>query len=339
MKIPSNALACRTLFLQAADNGRGPLLFGHSGDRACKAILPFLEGVPFPEIYLEFPLAGEPFLDVTLLYGKIKPGTRFDSPAAVGTEAVIDWFADARAEYPQISFGYELDTKEDSPGPAAVHFQPRSHRDLVMPFCRALGREDAGLLYMDLAARMPGGWPLAFFGLFRGRTDSPLRVCGYMDPAEKQRCAENPSRLKTVFSSVGFNAWDDLMLSRIAAALAAAPSTVDFQFDILPDGTLGSTFALDIGFRTEPSETIRSSFLGGPFAEVMNLFESWSAADSRWKLVSDISLTRSIPVEDEEGRTRPFALVLQPHWIKIRWTEGVLQNSKMYCLAHAGLAD
>jgi hypothetical protein len=339
MKTPSNALACRTLFLQAADNGRGPVLFGDNGDRACKAVLPFLEGVPFPEIYLEFPLAGDPFLDVTLLYGEIKPGTRFDSPAAAGTEEVIDWFAGARAECAQISFGYELDIKENSPGPAAVHFQPRSRRDLVMPFCRALGREDAGLLYTDLASRMPEGWPLSFFGLFRGRPDSPLRVCGYMDYAEKLRCAEDPSRLKAVFSAIGFRAWDDLMLSRIAASLAVSPCAVDFQFDILPDGTFGTTFALDIGFRTEPSETIRSSFLYGPFAEVMNLFESWGAADSRWKLVTDISLTRSIPVEDEEGKTRPFALVLQPHWIKIRWTDSILQKSKMYCLAHAGLVN
>lgn len=339
MKIPSNELVCRTLFLQAADSGRGPVLFGSSKDRACEAILPFLEGVPFPEVYLEFPLAGDPFLDVTVLYREISTGTRFDSPAAAGTERIIDWFADVHAACSEICFGYELDTKESSPAPAAVHFQPRQHSDLVLPFCHALGREDAALLYMDLAARMPEGWPLSFFGLFRGRADAPLRVCGYMDYAEKSRCAEDPARLETVFRTVGFKAYNDLMLSRIAMALSAAPVTVDFQFDIFPDGTLGSTFALDIGFRTEQSETIRFSFLDGPFAAVMNLFESWGAADSRWKLVSDLSLTRSIPVEDEEGRVRPYGLVIQPRWIKIRWTDGVLRPSKMYCLANAGLAD
>ena len=339
MKMPSNALACRTLFLQASENGRGPVLFGDSGKRASEEILPFLEGVPFPEMYLEFPLIGDPFLDVTVLYGEIKPGTRFDSPAAAGTDEVIDWFADARAACSEICFGYELDTKDLSPGPAAVHFQPRRHGDLVLPFCRALGREDAALLYSDLAARMPEGWPLSFFGLFRGRTDAPLRVCGYLDYAEKQRCAEDPTHLEDVFRAVGFKAYNDMMLSRIAAALAAAPVSADFQFDILPDGTLGSTFALDIGFRTEQSEAIRSSFLVDPFAEVMDLFASCGTADSRWKLVSDISLTRSVPVEDEEGRIRPFGLVLQPHWIKLRWTGAVLRPSKMYCLAHAGLAD
>ena len=339
MNVPSNSLACRTLFLQAAENGRGPLLFGDSLERACRAVLPFLEGVQFPEIYLEFPLAGEPYLDVTMLYGKIRPGTRFDSPAAAGTEAVLDWYAGVRADCKDLSFGYELDTGKASPGPAAVHFQPRWHTELVMPFCRALGREDAGRLYMETADRMPEGWPLAFFGLFRGRADAPLRVCGYLDPKEQQRCAEDPSRLKTVFDEIGFRAYDGPMLRQIAEVFAAAPGTVDFQFDILPDGTAGSMFALDVGFCKEQAEQIRSSFLDGPFSKVIGLFESWGAADSRWKQVSGIAFTRSVPVVDEDGRLQPFALLIQPHWIKIRWKGGVIQPSKVYCLAYAGFVD
>ena len=341
MRVPSNELACRTLFLQAEDNGRGPVLFGGSGERACREALPFVEGVPFPEMYLEFPLAGEPFLDVSMLYGKIKPGTCFASPAAAGTEAMLDWYAGISHDdgSKEISFGYELDTKHSPPGPAGVHFQPRQHNGLVMPFCRALGREDAGLLYTDLAARMPEGWPLSFFGLFRGQADAPLRVCGYMNIDEKQRCAEDPARLEAAFRRIGFTSYDDRMLSRIAAVLDASPATVDFQFDIYPDGTPGSVFALDVGFRTEQSEAIRSSFLDGPFAKVMNLFRSWGAADDRWKMVSGIALTRSVPVVDDEGNTRPFALVIEPHWIKIRWNDAVLCPSKMYCLAQAGLTD
>ena len=339
MRVPSNGLACRALFLQAADQGRGPLLFGDSAERACREILPFVEGVPFPEVYLEFPLAGDPFLDVTALYGKIEPGVRFDSPAAAGTEEVLDWFAGASAGYDEISFGYELDTKSALPGAAAVHFQPRQHNELVMPFCRALGREDAGYLYTDLAARMPEHWSLAFFGLFRGRKDAPLRVCGYLNDPEKKRCAENPAHLERIFRSVRFTAYDDRMLSQIAAVMAASPGTIDFQFDVLPDGTLGSMFAVDIGFRTEPSAAIRSSFLNGPFADVIGLFESWGAADSRWKLVSGIAFTRSVPVETEDGTPRRFALVIEPRWIKIRWNSAVLRPSKVYCHATATLTD
>ena len=40
-----------------------------------------MKDVSFPLLYPEFPLNGEPFLDVTALYSDIKTGTRFDSAA------------------------------------------------------------------------------------------------------------------------------------------------------------------------------------------------------------------------------------------------------------------
>ena len=45
---------------------------------------------------------------------------------------------------------------------------------------------------VDKAARMPEGWSLAFVGVFRGRSGSPLRICGYMSDEEQQR--GNPPR-------------------------------------------------------------------------------------------------------------------------------------------------
>ena len=38
---------------------------------------------------------------------------------------------------------------------------------------------------VDKAARMPEGWSLAFVGVFRGRSGSPLRICGYMSDEEQ----------------------------------------------------------------------------------------------------------------------------------------------------------
>lgn len=71
MKIPSNKLACRALFLQAAREERGRILFGGQWEKTCGMLLPFVESVPFPSLYLEFPLVGEPFLDVTVLYSAL----------------------------------------------------------------------------------------------------------------------------------------------------------------------------------------------------------------------------------------------------------------------------
>ena len=66
MKKPSNELACQALFLQAAEDGRGKTLFGEDWRNTCQGVIPFVTGVPFPMLYLEFPLCGDPFLACTV---------------------------------------------------------------------------------------------------------------------------------------------------------------------------------------------------------------------------------------------------------------------------------
>ena len=78
MKALSHADAFEVLCLQAADDGRGDVLFGDSLPRARKALRPFMVGERFPSVYLEFPLLGAPFLDVTVLYAALEAGTRID---------------------------------------------------------------------------------------------------------------------------------------------------------------------------------------------------------------------------------------------------------------------
>lgn len=337
MNIPSNNLACRTLFLQAANDGRGQALFGEDWKRTCEAVLPFVEGVPFPSLYLEFPLAGEPFLDVTVLYMKIESGTRFSSEAAAGMERVIDWYADVCPQYDSICFGFEVDGKSGVSAPAAVHFQHRRHIHLAEAFCEALGETQPGRLYMNQAARMPEGWPLAFFGMFRGRPGSPLRICGYLDDGERQRCAGNPSRLAEVFRQVGFQAYDDGMLRQAAAFLDVAREGADFQFDVYPDGSIGDTFSFDIHLGLKQSEKQRASFTDGLCAEVMRMLVSEGAADDRWQLASGMCFSYALPVEDENGMVKPYALIVCPQWVKARWRGGVLQTAKLYSEGQAGI--
>ena len=337
MKIPSNELACQALFLHAADEGRGAALFGENWKKTCERVLPFVEGVPFPSLYLEFPLAGDPFLDVTALYGEVASGTRFHSEAAAGTERMIDWFAQVSAQCNDLSFGFELDAGNDASAPAAVHFQHRSHIGLAQGFCEALGEPAAGQLYTDLAAHMPAGWAPAFFGMFRGRSEAPLRVCGYLDRDEQPRSAENPSRLEEVFRQVGFRAYDDGMLRQIAALLAMTPEGADFQFDVYPDRTIGDIFAIDVCLGLKQSKTQKSSFTDGICANVMKQLEAWGAADDRWHLAAGTCLSRALPVADEDGRERAYALTVCPKWVKARWRGGILQKAKLYCEAKAGM--
>ena len=337
MIAPTYADSFEVLCLQAADEGRKDVLFGECLDRARQAARPFMIGQEFPSVYLEFPLIGQPFLDVTALYGSLTPGTYVDSEAAAGSEQMLDWFADACADIENVCCGFELDVKDPELPRAAVHFQPRGHLELVEPFCAAIGEPKRGELYLDLAERMPQGWPLSFFGLFRGRPGSPLRVCGYLDGEETEACAKDPSRIVAAFEQVGFSAYDDTMIERMAKLMGTASRSVDFQFDIFDDGSLGETFAIDIQFGIDQPETVSASFKEGPAFRALGTLESWGAADSRWKLAADAAFARSMNVELEDGGMGRYAFTLIPQWAKARWTAKTLQPAKLYFLAHAGL--
>lgn len=223
MRVPTHQDAFAVLCLQAKDDGREHVLFGDSMPRVRAVANPFLVGELFPEVYLEFPLAGEPFLDVTLLLDDLAPGTHVDSPLASGSEAALDFYARERANYPNIVCGFELDCAAANVPAAAMHFQPRDNHELVRPFCEALGEPARADLYLAQNARMPSGWPLSFFGLFRGRPGSPLRVCGYFGGEEHGACANDPSRIGRALAQAGFSAFDDVMLGQASRMLSVAP--------------------------------------------------------------------------------------------------------------------
>ena len=337
MRIPTYGDSFQVLLLQAADQGRGPVLFGESQARARAAVPPFLIGNELPDIYFEHPLIGDPFLDVTVLFGKLDPGTRVDSPLAGDHGTVLDWFAETSAKTEGISCGFELDTHKEQVPEAAMHFQPRKQTGLVQPFFDAIGEPGRAETYLGTAARMPEGWPLSFFGLFRGRPGTPLRVCGYLDHVERKTCVDNPEHLASAFDAIGFSAYDDAMLAQVAEIMAAAPGTVDFQFDVFPDGSLGSVFALDVQFGIGRPEAVATSFASGPGARVMNLLQGWDVADERWKLAVQAAFARAVAVELDGGGTGRYAFTLMPQWVKVRWANGRLQPAKLYHLGNASL--
>lgn len=336
MKVPTHAEAFQALLMLAAEDGRGNALFGNSLEHAMEEVPPFLVGEAFPNVYLEHPLAGDPLLDITVLYASMEAGMRIASPAAGDHGALLDWYASIDRRDNSVSLGFEIDTSAVPLPQSAIHFQPRTHRELVRPFCELIGEPDRAELYLTLANRMPKEWPLSFFGMFRGRARSPLRVCGYLSENEIAACANDPSRLASVFDTVGFLAYDDAMLRQISDLLAAAPSSVDFQFDMYSNGRIGDTFAIDVDFGIKRPGVVLASFEEGTGAHVMRHLESWGVADNRWRQAVRTAFARAIHVKSEDADTQRFALVLMPQWAKVRWTERELQPAKLYHLAYAG---
>ena len=339
MQKPTFADAFQVLLLQLATDGRDKLLLGDSIARVQKACPPFLIGEEFPSVYLEFPFLGEPFLDVTILYNKLAAGERIDSTAAAGTQPILDWFASVCDASGKISMGFELDTKNPVLAQAGVHFQPREKVELVEPFCTAAGEPGRARLYLEQAERMPDGWPLSFFGMFRGRPDSPLRACGYLDNSEKEACASDPNHLACAFDAIGFSSYDEAMLKDICKIMSEAPDCVDFQFDILADGSLSDIFAIDVQFGIEQPAAICESFATGPIAKVMELLESMGAADERWHYAADAAFARALPMQRDDGTIGRFSFTLMPQWLKVRWKAGVLQPAKLYYLGNASFIN
>ena len=337
MLAPDFAQSFQTLLLIAADDGRRDLLFGDSLERAWEVVPPFLVGNRFPDVYLEHPLSGDPFLDVTVLLQDVEPRTRIDSPLAGEHGALLDWYASIDRCGGSVDLGFEVDTGAESVPEAAVHFQPRQHLEYVRPFCEAAGEPDRADLYLDLASRMPKAWSLSFFGMFRGRPASPLRVCGYLSPEEKAACATDPVRLAATFDRIGFSAYDEAMLEQVTTLLSAAPPLADFQFDVLPDGSIGDTFAIDVSFGVERPSAVAESFASGVGARTMGLLESWGAADARWRDAARSAFARAIDVEASDGSSARLALTVMPQWAKVRWRECELQGSKLYHSAGARL--
>ena len=328
--------AMQLLLLHSSADGREKVLFGEDFPGVSDVFPSICVGDVCPDVYLEFPLIGKPFLDLTVLYSENSGKFRLDVPEAAGTEGIRDWFAGISKDYHKINFGYELDTGRRG-APAAVHFQPRGYLELVEPFCKVLGEEEKGRLYLSTAAKMPPGWKLSFFEMFRGRSGSPLRGCGYLAEGERVALAADIERIRSVFQKIGFRAFDEKMLHQIAHILSEAVEGADFQFDVRPDGSFGEIFAIDLKLRNRRPGEMKESFNSGDRAPLRQLLEDWKIIDGRLDAALGMTFARNYPVEKPDGSKGNLSMLLMPQWIKVRWTGGELQPAKLYCLTRADL--
>ena len=320
----------QTLLLIAEDDGRGQLLFGESINRAKRLLPDYLVGKTFPNVYLEFPLMGEPFLDVSVGYKDFPAGEGIRAPSAEGTQEMLDWFSGTAPAFPGISCGYELDLKHKDPSKAGIYFHPDRYRELVLPFCRTIGEDDKAQLYLNAADRLPAAWKPSYFGLFRGRPDAPFRIGGYLSDSEMAACVKDPGRIHNVFDRIGFRAYHSEMLRQMSELLAAVPGYSDFQFDVFLDGTFGDTFSLDVYFPFVQPEEMPAYFQEGEAAKFMKLLNCWKVADARLVPALEMAFEGAIPVNEDL-----YIYFLRPNWLKVRWIQGTLQPAKLYVMMFA----
>ena len=332
---PSQMTVFDALYSIAAAHGRGEALFGNSINIARDAYERTLVGDDYPEAYLEFPLLGPPRFDLLTVHSTVQPGSRFASGAGFGYQAMFDWFSGVCDMDLDVSCGIELDTSVGETERAGVYLQYREHLDLVVPFLDSIGEKARAACFLTVADRMPDGWPSAYVGLFPGRAGTPLRIGGYMGHAMQKACANDSALLAAQFDQIGFAAYDGEMLSRCSALLSLAPS-VDFQFDIMPDGTLSDVFGLSLSFNNMMPRDAHVCMESGYGAQMCSTFQEWGLADERWRLIAGAAFARHVPFSRADGSEGRFALYCLFNYAKVKFAGAVAQPAKFYLRMSAG---
>ena len=182
---------------------------------------------------------------------------------------------------------------------------------------------------------MPEGWPPAYAGLFPGRPGTSMRIGGYMGRAELERCASDPSHLGECFRRVGFSAFDDHMLGQCGEFMRLAPS-VDFQFDIMPDGGLGNTFGLSLSFNGTMPRAAKACMESGYGARLMRVLQDWGLAGDRWNLIAGAAFARHVGYERGDGSKGRFAMCIQFNYAKVKFEACEPKPAKFYLACIAG---
>lgn len=329
MNKPSQMTAFDALYGIAAGQGREEALFGDSIRLARGVYERTLIGNGYPSAYVEFPLLGKPCFDLLSVHGSVEPGLRFAEGAGFGYQAMFDWFATIEDDAREISCGIELDTSGGETERAGVYLQFRSRTELIEPFLASIGESGRAQGYHSVLKLIPQDWPPAYVGLFPGRPGTPLRIGGYMRQDVQRACANDPLFLGRQFDQIGFTAYNGDMLARCSEFMALAPS-VDFQFDIMGDGSLGDVFGLSLSFNETRPREARACMEEGYGARICRILQDWGLADERWKLIADAAFARSLPFEREDGTQGRFALCCLFNFAKVKFKAAVPQPAKFY---------
>lgn len=333
MPVPNQMDMFDLLYALAAADGRGEALLGGGRERLRTLYERTLIGSARPSLYLEFPLLGEPCYDFLSVIEKVEPGATFAPGAGYGYEQAFNWFSTV-CEDKNVSMGFELDLSTGEQELAGIYLQQRNRSELVEPFLASVGEAWRYPAYKSVQEAMPEGWPPAYVALFPGRQGSPTRIGGYMTHAEQRRCAENPTHMGDCLHRIGFDAFDEQMLTRCAHLMRMAPS-IDVQFDIMGDGTLGNTFGLALSFNEFKPRMVREQMEEGVGHRIMSTLQQWGLADDRWRLLGNVAFAKQFPYAREDGTTGYLGLCTLPNYAKVKFRDAQMQPAKFYLVLAA----
>ena len=146
----------------------------------------------------------------------------------------------------------------------------------------------------------------------------------------QRRYAENAALLEADLRQAGFGAFGDTVVPR-CQTLAKTPFHLEFQFNVLPDGSAGTTLGASVRFSAPARDASEEPFeADGAAGELMAQVEAWDLADGRWRLLPEATFAVNAARGGEDVTLFNF-----PAFLKLRWRDGRPLDAKAYYMAGA----
>lgn len=336
----------------AARHGRDEKLFGKNFPLAREAIAHSLAGTHFSEIWFEVPLLGAPRFDLHVILSDetIKASKTLPADLIDGDFNAVFELYEGKKKYGGYRYALTFDISEGKTKSHTLHLLATAPFYDVENFFEAVGSRKAAEHFLNFIERAPKDWHVWYYGLLTARANKPLRVDFFVSRAVKEAYAKDISLFARHLKDIGFSAVSDTFLAR-TRELAAMPFAMELQFDVLPDGSTGSTISTSCSFGKFPKERkeipagdiaahmenmqvifcsssaaeIKRDFSQGEVAALMEKIQSWGLADERWHILSEATFTKCLslgPVSLE--------IVNRPRSVKLRYKEGEPFDAKVY---------
>lgn len=318
------------LYALTAKDGREAKLFGACAPAAREAFARSLAGKEFPELWFEFPFAGEPWLDFHALtsYGSVA-GTQATFAGHGGIYAdALAWFANQEPhKVRQLALSYDT-SAGDVDNPAVQLLVGGYGTAVPLAFLEAAGRPDLREPFDTFIRRIPDGWYACYVGVFPGRdaaSSNPWVRMECIIGDEWQRVYANDAAvLRQHLLDLGLEHLDDKAIDGIQM-LARSPFPLEFQFNVGLDGRALPVLSASVRFQPTDWQSITSL---GTIGRLAGWLQSCGLADERCKLLTQMAFATSVTREDESHLVSCF-----PAFVKLRWREGLPPDAKAYLLA------
>ncbi|MBR2836252.1 MAG: hypothetical protein IKE43_11185 [Coriobacteriales bacterium] len=322
-----------TIYALASDKGCEKVLFGDCAPLAHKAFQQSLIGDKFPLLWFEVPLAGNPRFDlhVALSRESLHAGVQFLPGAGNSYDELFRWYSENETGGGGLTFAYDVSERRiDNP---AVHVNVNNAPlTNISRFFDLVAGDGAYVRYSDFENRLPQGWRIWYTGVHPGRPGSPVRVDCFVSPALKAAYAGDITQLEHDLHACGFTATSPALRDLVMPILES-PFSLELQFDVMCDNTLGTTLGVSAGFPFVNEAGTRKLFNdGGTIAHLMNRIEDMGLADKRWRHIPDATFATLIRVDGSA-----LALYCVPTFLKMRMRDGKPLDAKTYLQAGASV--